>query len=190
MADKLPRALPPHPTRLLASRPARIVQLSSIVHHFCPLSLDANFDAIASDPATFNRWWRYGETKCAKMLHAKELDRRLAEQGIRDVYVNSCLPGIVNTDKTKTSVFYNPLTSWAFDALLMTPEQGAVTPMFLASAEEVERGNDGKGFHARYFVPYAHEQNAHPLVDDETLAKRLWAWSERVVQEKLAHADN
>ena len=51
-------------------------------------------------PTDGSRWWHYfatwghyGRAKLANIYFTRELDRRLRERGVRNVYCNACHPG-------------------------------------------------------------------------------------------------
>ena len=85
-------------------------------------------------------WKRYGQSKLANILFARELSRRLAEHRI---WSSSLHPGNVNTELNRGTVqsypWMKPLVG-VFGALfLVTPYKGAITPLYCATAEEIEK---------------------------------------------------
>jgi NAD(P)-dependent dehydrogenase (short-subunit alcohol dehydrogenase family) len=77
---------------LLARSPAaRIVVTSSAGHRLADVDLDdPNFEQ-----RPYDAWVAYGRSKTANVLYAVELDRRLADRGIRACAVH---PGAINTE--------------------------------------------------------------------------------------------
>ncbi|GAB4813415.1 hypothetical protein N2152v2_000461 [Parachlorella kessleri] len=102
---------------LLASAPARVVNVSSVTHRYgrAPTSL-----------ATFLQDWRQGSyyptTKLANVLFAYELQRRLGAHGIQSCAVE---PGGVATSIWKGSRFSRPPLSWVINFLYAPPRDGA-----------------------------------------------------------------
>jgi NAD(P)-dependent dehydrogenase (short-subunit alcohol dehydrogenase family) len=76
---------------LRAGAPARIVNVSSAGHRFGPVRLgDPHFER---EP--YDKWMAYGQAKTANVLHAVELDRRLAASGVRAFAIH---PGAIITE--------------------------------------------------------------------------------------------
>ena len=73
----------------------RIVCVSSDAHR---LVRDIDFDGLRREVrsdmlGSFGSLKRYGQSKLANILFMQELDRRLREHGVTNVWVNSCHPG-------------------------------------------------------------------------------------------------
>jgi len=78
----------------------RIVNLSSYAHHFTyPKGIE--FDKI-NDEKKYSDTLAYGQSKLANILHAKELSRRLKEEGA-NITVNSVHPGMIRTNLMRHS---------------------------------------------------------------------------------------
>ena len=144
---------------LIASAPARIVNVSSNGHYGYPL----NFDDLQ-----FNRGYNfrkvYGCSKMANILFTYALDRRLAGTGVT---VNALHPGFVNTNIAKDNGFF---VRWLYPLIMrkaLTVEEGAQTSIYLASSPEVE------GVSGKYFAKMK-SVKSDPFSYDETAAQRLW----------------
>ncbi|XP_058223857.1 short-chain dehydrogenase TIC 32, chloroplastic-like isoform X3 [Rhododendron vialii] len=72
----------------------RIVNVSSVGHWFAFRGIQ--FDTI-NDESRFNSMYAYGQSKLANILHAKELAKRLKEEGV-EITANSVHPGAVDTN--------------------------------------------------------------------------------------------
>ena len=80
---------------------ARIVMTSSFGYTF---STGLDYKALTTVvPGNGSKWWdlpgtfkRYGDSKLANIWFASELGRRLRENGVQNVYCNSCHPGMSN----------------------------------------------------------------------------------------------
>ncbi|GAB4552263.1 MAG: SDR family oxidoreductase [Anaerolineae bacterium] len=143
-----------------SSAPARIINVSSSAHRNDGLNLDK-----INDPTTYSGWTAYSASKFANVLFTYELARRLQSKSIT---VNAVHPGFVDTN------FQNAAGMNMRGQL--TPEQGADTQIWLATADEVE-GVTGKYFVNRQAAPTV------PDTYDEALAHKLWEVSEALVQQ-------
>ncbi|AKT41780.1 SDR family oxidoreductase [Chondromyces crocatus] len=149
--------------RLRESAPARIVNVSSDAHRFAPLDLD--------DLQNERRygWMRvYGQSKLCNILFTRELSRRLAGSGVT---VNSVHPGAVATGLGKNNGVWAKRIIGLLKPFFLTPEQGADTAVYLASARELE------GVSGEYYVKRKVKRPAAHALDDVT-ARKLWERSE------------
>lgn len=145
------------------------------------LSLD-NFSSSLIIPAT-----RYGQSKLANVLHAKELNSKCAREG-QNVIAVSVHPGAILDTSLKrhasfsmlVSFFSNlSLRSWyhfTFATPMKTIEQGSATTLFATLSPNI--------------VPGAYYEDCHlstlinPKVEDQDLATKLWEASEVAIAMK------
>ncbi|KAL8196246.1 hypothetical protein R6Q57_025246 [Mikania cordata] len=80
----------------------RIVLVSSEAHRLTYKG-GIMFDKL-NDEKCYNKYYAYGQSKLANILHAKELTRRLKEEGV-DITVNSLHPGVIATNLARHSSF-------------------------------------------------------------------------------------
>jgi NAD(P)-dependent dehydrogenase (short-subunit alcohol dehydrogenase family) len=138
---------------------ARIVNVASAAHK--GVTLDFN-DLQGEDH--YSRWLAYKRSKLANILFTYELARRLDGQPMT---VNALHPGFVATDIGSRHGFV-PGLLWSLGKLYaISPEEGARTSIFLASAAEVE------GLSGRYFVRCKEKRSSEASYDREA-AVRLW----------------
>jgi retinol dehydrogenase-12 len=157
---------------LLADR-SRIVCLSSHAHY----SSKINFEDL-NWTKKYSGYYAYAQSKLANILFARELDRRLKEQG-KNITAVSCHPGMVITEMGRH-------IPWYFTALLFpftypiskTAPQGAQTTMYCALAPEVEQ------LGGAYFADCKHHDKPSPDAQDDNLAKKLWEVSENLAKLK------
>jgi NAD(P)-dependent dehydrogenase (short-subunit alcohol dehydrogenase family) len=113
----------------------------------------------------------YARSKLANVLFTYELARRL--EG-KNVTVNAVHPGEVATNIWKTNFgIIGPLLKWVMGFFFLSPEEGAETPIYVASSPDVE-GVTGKYFSRKEAIP------SSPLSYDEEIARKLWAISEEL----------
>ena len=148
---------------LKASAPARIVTVSSQVHHGASI----DFDDLQSE--RFYRPTRvYASTKLANVLFTYELARRLEGTGVT---ANCLHPGSVATNLL-ADFLPTPLR-FVTKIVGVSPEKGAQTPLYLATSPEVEEVT------GKYFVNQKPAASSKPSYDRD-LARRLWQVSEKL----------
>jgi len=153
--------------RLRATPGARIVSTASEAHRFGG-ALD--FDDLQSE-RSFGAFKTYGRSKLCNILWTRELARRLEGSGVT---ANCFHPGGVATRLGQTDAAWTKLLSRLLGLFMLSPEQGASTGVFLATAKEVESVSGRYFAKSREKKPAAHAQ-------DDAAAKRLWEVSEALV---------
>jgi NAD(P)-dependent dehydrogenase (short-subunit alcohol dehydrogenase family) len=148
--------------RLTESGEARVVTVSSGAHRRGRIPWD---DLQAE--RRYRGFQRYCDTKLMNVLFTRELARRTAGTGVT---ANALHPGVVATDL----LFGGLALLRLFRRWMKTPEQGAETPIYLASSPNVE------GVTAEYFSERRPDPVAPQALDDAA-AHRLWDESARLV---------
>jgi retinol dehydrogenase 12 len=144
---------------LVASAPARVVNVSSAAHIGGRLHLEQ-----VKDPARYSGWAAYSESKLANLYFTYELARRLEGKGVT---VNALHPGFVATNFGRSNGgLFNPLFR-LFQIGAITPEAGAKTTLYLATSPEVE-GVSGKYFDRCKAV------SSSPVSHGVQIARKLW----------------
>ena len=151
---------------IIASAPARIVNVSSEAHQY---------DRMDFDDLSFKRGYvgikGYARSKLANVLFTYELARRLEGE---NVTVNAVHPGEVATNIWKNNFgFIGPVLKWVMGFFYLTPEEGAETSIYVATSPDVE-GITGKYFSKKEPIP------SSPLSYDEEIARKLWEISEQL----------
>ncbi len=151
--------------RLIASAPARIVNVSSAAHNGARL----NFDDLENKKG-YNGMRAYGQSKLANLLFTYELARRLEGKGVT---VNALHPGFVASNFAKNNLgILRPLMS-LIQLAAISPEEGAQTSFYLATSPGVE------GVSGKYFINQK-AVSSSPASYDEAAARRLWETSEQM----------
>jgi retinol dehydrogenase-14 len=144
---------------LEASAPSRIVNVSSGEQRNATI----DFDDLQGEKG-YRGAKAYSQSKLATVLFTYELARRLEGTGIT---ANCLHPGVVGTNfGSGVSGAFGVMVR-ALRPLMLSPEKGAVTSVYLASSPEVE------GLSGRYFVKKA-EARSSDVSYDERIARRLW----------------
>jgi NAD(P)-dependent dehydrogenase (short-subunit alcohol dehydrogenase family) len=152
--------------RLIASAPARIVNVASEAHRNATL----DFDDLQTARG-YNGWKAYQRSKLANILFTRALARRLGGTGVT---ANCLHPGFV-----RTSFGDNNRGFWGIGIRLgklfaaISVPRGAETPVYLASAPEVE------GVTGKYFDK-CREREPSAAARNDADAERLWKESERL----------
>lgn len=150
----------------------RIVNVSSAGHAMAPSG------GVVWDQASlegYSTWRRYGQSKLANILFARELARRYPQ--ITSVAVH---PGVILTDLYKPNKEINTLVRLGVGLLgsfvMGTVQEGAKNQLWAAVAgkEEVRNG--------AYYVPVGKLSKGSGYAGDEKLAEELWRWSEAEVE--------
>ncbi|GJW42564.1 short-chain dehydrogenase TIC 32, chloroplastic-like protein [Tanacetum coccineum] len=133
-------------------REGRIVLVSSRLYKFSYKG-GIMFDKL-NDEKCYNSFYAYGQSKLATILHAKELARRLKEEGA-DITVNALHPGVITTNLARHSNF------------LTCNIVGASTTCFLALNPKA------KEFSGEYFMDN-NVATVSGYAKEAELAKKLW----------------
>ncbi|GAC1562924.1 MAG: SDR family oxidoreductase [Polyangiales bacterium] len=152
---------------------SRIVSTASGAHASGKLDLD---DVVRRD-RRYSGFEVYGSSKLANILFTRELGRRLAGSGT----VATCFhPGFVRSGfGANSGVAMRTLVKVAGTLFGRTPEKGAETLVWLATADEAGHGQ------GEYFMDCKPARRSRRAKDD-ALAARLWTLTESVL---AAHPD-
>jgi NAD(P)-dependent dehydrogenase (short-subunit alcohol dehydrogenase family) len=152
--------------RLKATPGARIVSTASDAHRAGKLDLDD----LQWATHRYIGLGVYGNSKLCNVLFTRELARRLAGTGVT---ANCLHPGFVGTRFGHNTT---GLMAWAMKVaqnFALTPEQGAETIIYLASADDVE-GKTGGYYEKKKLV------SPSRAAQSDADAKRLWDISAKI----------
>lgn len=163
-------------TRLLAERlvhsaPSRVVNVTSVGHHFAPAGM--RFGDLQSERG-YVALEVYGRSKLANILFTRELWRRLAGRGVT---ANAAHPGPVRSGFGMDGDL-GGISGWGNRIIRnfeIPPEAGARTSIFLASAPEL-RGRGG-GYWVRCRPGHMSRR-----ARSDAEASRLWQVSEGLLE--------
>jgi retinol dehydrogenase 14 len=147
---------------LKASAPSRIVNVSSGDHSNGTI----DFDDLQGEKG-YKGPKAYSQSKLANVLFTYELARRLEGTGVTAncLHPGGRMPVRTNFGSGVSGVF--GLMVRALRPLMISPEQGAETSIYLASSPEVE------GVSGKYFVKKTEARSSDESYD-EKIARRLW----------------
>jgi retinol dehydrogenase 12 len=151
--------------RLIACSPARVVITASDAHRGNKL----DFDDLQSTRRYF-AFKVYGRSKLCNILFTRELANRWSGIGVT---ANCLHPGFVATRFGDGSGGLLSLATRLGKSFAISPEKGAETIVYLASAPEVARVSGKYFYQCRPATPTAQAQ-------DEAAAQRLWLESARL----------
>jgi retinol dehydrogenase-14 len=152
------------------SAPSRVITVSSEARRGASI----DFDDLQSE-RRYRGFPVYGMTKKANILFTYELAERLEGSGV----VANCLhPGAVSTNFARNNRGPIALFFRLFKPFMRSPEQGADTLVYLASAPEIGELN------GKYLTDRKEVSPAEPR--DEAAQKRLWEVSEELTNLTVA----
>jgi NAD(P)-dependent dehydrogenase (short-subunit alcohol dehydrogenase family) len=152
--------------KLVATSPARIVNVASDAHRgarldFDDLQMARNYSGMTA----------YSRSKLANILFTRELARRLSGTSAT---ANCLHPGFVASRFGDNNAGLVGLgTKVAKQLFAIAPERGAETPVYLASSPAVEGRSGGYYYQCAPATPSAAAQ-------DDAAARRLWDASARI----------
>jgi NAD(P)-dependent dehydrogenase (short-subunit alcohol dehydrogenase family) len=151
---------------LKRSAPARIVTTSSVAHRGATL----NFDDLQA-AGKYSPMGAYGRSKLANILFTRALAKRLEGTAVT---ANCLHPGLVRTNIARDMPAVGRALFNLFARFARSPERGAQTIVYLASAPQVEGASGG------YYVD-CRVMPISPAAQDDDAAERLWRVSEGLV---------
>ena len=155
---------------LRSSAPARIVNVTSAAHRGASIDVDD-----LQYRRSYDHRRVYAGTKLCNVLFTYELARRLQGTGVT---ANCLHPGVVSTNLLRNTRGTPGAPRLSKDR---TPEEGARTPLYLATSAEVE-GVTGKYFDDRISVASSSASY------DEAAASRLWQLSAELTAGSSAYS--
>lgn len=152
---------------LKQSAPARIVNVASDAHEVVDR---IHFKDIGFKEGPYRPYKTYGQSKLANIMFTYELAERLEGSGVT---ANVLHPGSVASKLYRKFGILEPLILFWIRLTGKSSEEGAETPIYLASAPEVD------GVNGKYFVDKEQTRSSDASYDKEAW-ERLWDLSEEM----------
>ena len=158
---------------LRASAPARIVTVASNAH----LGFTLDFEDLQSEHS-YKSFRVYGRTKLANIMFTYALSRRIEGSGLT---INALHPGFVASNFGSGN--HLPARPILFIAtpFILSPAQGARTPIWLASSPDVEGVNGMYYTNSKIPARANREIRSNPFTYEEEAQERLWKESAAMV---------
>ncbi|KAJ6098852.1 hypothetical protein N7467_000387 [Penicillium canescens] len=124
---------------------------------------------------------RYGSSKLASILHAKELARRFSMPEARAAYSGFRSEGNTGANGSMAVIIMGKILSGISKTGLvgLTPEDGALTQLFAVASKEFTREMNGA-----YLIPIAQVGKPSKKAEDKQMATDLWDWTEKEMKAK------
>ncbi|OQE42248.1 hypothetical protein PENCOP_c004G05531 [Penicillium coprophilum] len=119
-------------------------------------------------------WQRYGQSKLANLLYARELAKRFPAITSVSVHPGVVSTGLVDGLSLKNKMIVYGIAWW----LLIKPHEGAFNQTWAATVDKAKIRNGG------YYEPVGKLEDGKldETAKDEALAERLWDWTEKALQ--------
>ncbi|KAF5608421.1 alcohol dehydrogenase Bli-4 [Fusarium subglutinans] len=119
----------------------------------------------------FGTWSRYGQSKLANVVLAKELERQYP--AIKSVVVH---PGVIATNLVTGLGFWKRMFVYVTNPSMMTVEQGGYNTAW-AAAGDVKRDEA-----VAFYEPVGKANKGDDMCFSEDLGKKLWEWTEEKIE--------
>lgn len=120
--------------------------------------------------SSYNRLKRYGESKLALLLSAKEMAVRF-----EDIIVCAADPGIVDTNIITMNKWFDTLADIFFRPFIKTPKQGALTIYRALNDNHTDKRC------VNLYRGKKHKSTLQLSVKDDNMAKKLWVLTQNKV---------
>ncbi|KAF5666626.1 alcohol dehydrogenase Bli-4 [Fusarium heterosporum] len=152
-------------------RDVRFVSVTSLGYKGHPNN-GIDFETLHSkqEAMPFGTWGRYGQSKLANIVFAKELQRRYPN--ITSVVVH---PGVIATGLVTELSFWKRMLVYVTNPRMITVEQGGYNSVWAAT------GKVKKGEKVAFYEPVGKENAGDEMCFDEEMGNKLWEWTEKKI---------
>lgn len=160
-------------TTTLPGADVRVIMVSSHALVYAPKQ-GIVFDSLKSDADNLGAYGRYGQSKLAMTLWTREMARKYPQFKLVSIH-----PGVVQTNlfngATGSPTVIRILAKVATSTCLLTPvDQGARNQLWASVSKDVKSGE--------YYEPVGIAGPASSLAEDDTLAKKVYEWTEKELE--------
>ncbi|KAJ5608048.1 hypothetical protein N7537_004667 [Penicillium hordei] len=119
-------------------------------------------------------WVRYGQSKLANLIYARELAKRFPAITSVSVHPGVVETGLVSNLGIKEKILVYVITWW----IILQPHEGAFSQIWAATVDKAEIRNGG------YYEPVGKlmDRKLDARARDGALAERLWDWTEEALK--------
>ncbi|KAK2680380.1 Short-chain dehydrogenase/reductase SDR [Fusarium oxysporum f. sp. vasinfectum] len=139
------------------------------------------FESLKTDASSLSAVERYGQSKLANILYAKELAYR-----IPDIRIASVNPGMVRTGLTnvmgKNNLAYRVILSVLSPIMGVSVEEGVKAQLWACTAKDVRSGE--------YYSRMGETGKGSPHTRDHKLQDNLWDWTQKELDAFLASSQS
>ncbi|GES64931.1 ab-hydrolase associated lipase [Aspergillus terreus] len=157
----------------------RLVILSSDAHAMHPRS-GISFDTLKTtqDSGIGASWVRYGQSKLANLLYARELARRYPAVSTVSIHPGVVRTGLADALSWQKRAFIYAMTIGTM--MMVSVEEGVLNSLWAATVRREALVNGA------YYVPVGKlPKKLDAAAQDEALAARLWEWTEEALADFL-----
>lgn len=150
----------------------RVIVLASSAHQYAPPE-GIRFDTLKSLAQEMSTITRYGQSKLANALFAKELARRYPQLTTASVH-----PGLVTTNLANTMSDNSWILriAWKMTTMFIGVDipTGTLNQLWASTSKDVVSGT--------YYEPIGQTGLGKPHTNDSVLARKLWDWTEKELE--------
>lgn len=165
---------------LEATANARVIWTTSAGYRFATKIDFASLKTPQDCLSTFyvmSDWVRYGQSKLANILYARELAKR--HPSVVSVAVH---PGTADTGLVTGLKGFNRWFVWATTLAIRVPVEECAWNQQWAAVAKLGDG-EGEVVNGRFYEPVGIKGGLTKAAGDDALAKELWEWTERQLKE-------
>jgi NAD(P)-dependent dehydrogenase (short-subunit alcohol dehydrogenase family) len=162
-------------TAAILGMDVRIVMVSSYGHKYTPKPEGIRYETIRTDAESLGPYERYGQSKLAMILWAKQASKVYSRFTVASVH-----PGVVKTNLMNNatgSPFWIRMLGKIANHIVTPVDQGVRNQLWASVGKEVKSGE--------YYEPVGIGGVATNLGKDEDLARGLWEWTENELKEHV-----
>lgn len=152
----------------------RVTVLASSAHQYAPKK-GILFDTLKNEAENLDTITRYGQSKLANVLYAKELARRYPK-----LTTSSLQPGLVTTNlaSTMSNDSWIMRIAWNITTAFIGVDvpTGTLNQLWALTSKDVISGT--------YYEPIGRTGLGNPHTNDQALAKQLWDWTENELKDE------